>query len=571
MNSVYHKPKASSNFKINKSTSLAKDTQSSSKLKINKSFNATNVTANSDNDINTIIERNTNNINANLSHTQRTKNNFFCIKKSLFKEEFNNEYLQIIIESGDFNEFKSFFEKENFSERINSKVNKFQETALHIAIEQGYNNIINFLLEKGANPNIQQQDGETPLHYALKYNHSHKVVKLLLLYNANPLIKSNKTLENAIDYASKDEQNSKSLEILKEHLMKSKSFNSLKLGVLGNSDDYLREFSFKNKQNNKSFTEQENHYTASFNINQVNQFNQTNQTCQLMRKESSFTNQSNEPKKKDSAESPNPIQETLIIHSSKFCNLEEKLKYIQLNSLSNTSNNMNALFSNNHKGIPSIYNFYNYNYSYNNPVNQTPQSNDNNSFSLVHHSSNSNIDLHLPSNRSKSGINHYPLSNSIKKKNLQVKRSGSVLSTPMLDVLAEEPTDRVRDSNVNVSLHVSPHLQSVESSSTLTSCDISNETPKRSAADVNVFKVNEFKHDTNESMRIFLEKCNLLDYYDILVNNGLDDIKYLKDETIGLIRAIYKYSSSVKSKYDCCLCKVRMKIFHKILKIENDT
>lgn len=52
-------------------------------------------------------------------------------------------------------------------------------TALHIFSGCGHVNLTTWLLEKGADPNIQAQDGSTPLHLAVEFNHLN-IVKILL-------------------------------------------------------------------------------------------------------------------------------------------------------------------------------------------------------------------------------------------------------------------------------------------------------------------------------------------------------------------------------------------------------
>ena len=61
-------------------------------------------------------------------------------------------------------------------------VDKFNRTALHKASFFGDSVIVNLLLKYGANPNELNNDGDTPLHFALQSNNdaSVKVVRILL-------------------------------------------------------------------------------------------------------------------------------------------------------------------------------------------------------------------------------------------------------------------------------------------------------------------------------------------------------------------------------------------------------
>ena len=85
---------------------------------------------------------------------------------------------------------------------VNSQ-NYYKETALHLVINtrnavimhskkkwpfnrctDRYTKIVKFLLNKGANANIQNCDGDTPLHLAARYEMEY-IVKLMLHYNAD--------------------------------------------------------------------------------------------------------------------------------------------------------------------------------------------------------------------------------------------------------------------------------------------------------------------------------------------------------------------------------------------------
>ena len=68
-------------------------------------------------------------------------------------------------------------------------MNKNGISPLHIAVINGNLDIINYILDKGANPNISSlHKKQTPLHYAYIFKNikSSKIRNLLLKYNANP-------------------------------------------------------------------------------------------------------------------------------------------------------------------------------------------------------------------------------------------------------------------------------------------------------------------------------------------------------------------------------------------------
>ena len=64
------------------------------------------------------------------------------------------------------------------------------ETLLHCAAYGGHLNVVEFLLERGADPNVQGDDGWTPLHYAVSRYHV-DVARVLLDHGADPTIRDN--------------------------------------------------------------------------------------------------------------------------------------------------------------------------------------------------------------------------------------------------------------------------------------------------------------------------------------------------------------------------------------------
>ena len=118
-----------------------------------------------------------------------------------------------ILESTNFKGRTMYYLNEELN--INWK-NCYQETALHLVIdarngaimksqkkwpfnicEDRYTKIVKFLLKMGANTNIKNHSGETPLHLAARYEMEY-IVMLLLHYNADSDLKNDRN-ETAID------------------------------------------------------------------------------------------------------------------------------------------------------------------------------------------------------------------------------------------------------------------------------------------------------------------------------------------------------------------------------------
>lgn len=128
--------------------------------------------------------------------------------------------------------------------------NIYGETPLYQAVDIGSHKLINLLLEQGANPNLQQQDGDTPLHIAA-IKGDFKVVKLLLLYKADPTLSTFEHNKTAYDYAQERGQ-VKVLEILTQKLESMGYFdhNPLQENLdIQNSLDHNDNNNFNNEQN----------------------------------------------------------------------------------------------------------------------------------------------------------------------------------------------------------------------------------------------------------------------------------------------------------------------------------
>ena len=81
------------------------------------------------------------------------------------------------------------------------------DTPLHHAAFRGDRKMCKILLDSGADPNTANKTlGRTPLPYAVDYNHMN-IVKLLLYKNADPMI-CDMQEKNAIHYANSTEMQS---------------------------------------------------------------------------------------------------------------------------------------------------------------------------------------------------------------------------------------------------------------------------------------------------------------------------------------------------------------------------
>lgn len=75
----------------------------------------------------------------------------------------------------------------------------FNRSALHIACSRGYRDVVRVLLENGANPNIRDNNLNTPLHLASS-TESVDVVQMLLNYGTNVLLRDSHGLL-ALDFS----------------------------------------------------------------------------------------------------------------------------------------------------------------------------------------------------------------------------------------------------------------------------------------------------------------------------------------------------------------------------------
>uniref|UniRef100_A0A182WIY5 HIT domain-containing protein n=1 Tax=Anopheles minimus TaxID=112268 RepID=A0A182WIY5_9DIPT len=75
----------------------------------------------------------------------------------------------------------------------------FNRSVLHVACSRGYRDIVQFLLERGADPNIRDKNLNTPLHLAAS-TESVEVIQLLLQYGTNVLLRDSSGLL-ALDFS----------------------------------------------------------------------------------------------------------------------------------------------------------------------------------------------------------------------------------------------------------------------------------------------------------------------------------------------------------------------------------
>lgn len=96
--------------------------------------------------------------------------------------------LKLAAEDGDLEEVRRLIETQNTP--INQP-DEFGDTALHAAVAKGRAGVVTYLLEHGADPNIQNKAGSTTLHKVAvaKYDQL-SILRLLIKHKANPLIRN---------------------------------------------------------------------------------------------------------------------------------------------------------------------------------------------------------------------------------------------------------------------------------------------------------------------------------------------------------------------------------------------
>ena len=93
-----------------------------------------------------------------------------------------------------------------FNKKYNMDLESTDEnkmTALHLAASSGMDNSVIYLLSLGVNPNLQDKNGYTALHYAVK-NNQIRIIKKLLQKGADKYIKENLKKYTAVMMANKN-------------------------------------------------------------------------------------------------------------------------------------------------------------------------------------------------------------------------------------------------------------------------------------------------------------------------------------------------------------------------------
>lgn len=91
-------------------------------------------------------------------------------------------YLHEAVKENNLSKIKELISKPGIE--INEQNNN-GKTALYIAFVKGFDDITTYLLEKGADPNIRNKDGDPLIHVAIKMNMEPKEIDLMLITSSN--------------------------------------------------------------------------------------------------------------------------------------------------------------------------------------------------------------------------------------------------------------------------------------------------------------------------------------------------------------------------------------------------
>ncbi|ESO12613.1 hypothetical protein HELRODRAFT_63798, partial [Helobdella robusta] len=100
--------------------------------------------------------------------------------------------LHLTLEAG-YDDAAMYFVKEGLFSTINRPFKYHMgESPIHMAAQLGMDRVLDCMLKRGGNPNLQEKTGLTPLHMAVQYRHCTynriNVMKILLSYGADPNI-----------------------------------------------------------------------------------------------------------------------------------------------------------------------------------------------------------------------------------------------------------------------------------------------------------------------------------------------------------------------------------------------
>jgi hypothetical protein len=73
------------------------------------------------------------------------------------------------------------------SQDIHSRAFDDELTALHVAVIRGHAEVVQILLERGADPTVQDKDGQTPFHFA-SLKGDVEVIRMILEQGADPTV-----------------------------------------------------------------------------------------------------------------------------------------------------------------------------------------------------------------------------------------------------------------------------------------------------------------------------------------------------------------------------------------------
>ena len=139
-------------------------------------------------------------INVNKSWNELLTSETFKRKaKSVFQKEIKRDQDKLWLATcrGNTEELKGILS--NGMVDVNDKKNVWGSTALHVAAKYNHQEVVDVLLNAGANPNEEEYDGDTPLHKAVRRVHK-EVIQTLMEGGADPR-KENKYGYTPIDVA----------------------------------------------------------------------------------------------------------------------------------------------------------------------------------------------------------------------------------------------------------------------------------------------------------------------------------------------------------------------------------